>query len=262
MESSSPTNKQPHRVVCRWRWAMHRRRHRPTPPPSVAKPMPPAPAPPRWAVWPKPPPATPSRSVSVPIANVANTVSFGNAATSTYRELVNIADPTSAHSAVDLEYLQSHYTAVALTGSLTMEIAQLQTAINALNAGLSSADTTCIHTRVRSCSQHTNRARRRQGWRQLWCGGASPQSRYYTFADFTQTTPLALPSTGCSGIAGGAGSGALACGYYAAADGTNSTAVGTRTKAFSDRAVAVGYAPMQTALPVSPSWGVPLQITV
>src|SRR6185312_15551542 len=57
------------------------------------------------------------------VATADNTVSFGNASAGVYRELVNIADPTSAHSAVNLEYLQAHY---PTTSSLQSQMSQLR----------------------------------------------------------------------------------------------------------------------------------------
>src|SRR6185437_2977000 len=47
------------------------------------------------------------------IADAPNTVSFGG--NGVYRELVNLASPTTSHSAVTLGYLQSNYTTSAVT---------------------------------------------------------------------------------------------------------------------------------------------------
>src|SRR5581483_7687251 len=83
------------------------------------------------------------------VATAANTVSFGNSATNTYRELVNIADPTAAHSAVNLEYFNAH------TSALVAEMTQLQNEISAMqvaNTGAVSAASQALATTPASAS--------------------------------------------------------------------------------------------------------------
>src|SRR5581483_4489488 len=83
------------------------------------------------------------------VATAANTVSFGNSATNTYRELVNIADPTAAHSAVNLEYFNAH------TSALVAEMTQLQNEISAMqaaNTGSVSAASQALATTPASAS--------------------------------------------------------------------------------------------------------------
>src|SRR6185312_16716289 len=73
------------------------------------------------------------------IASLANSVSFGG--NGTYRELVNIADPTTAHSAVNLEYFNAHAITHAFTGSIMTDITQLQNEVNAMSVAKASQGT-------------------------------------------------------------------------------------------------------------------------
>lgn len=71
------------------------------------------------------------------IAAMSNTVSFGG--NGVYRELVNVADPTTAHSAVTLGYLQSHYTGHTDFADLSAEIDRLSQALAQVQRGGSAA---------------------------------------------------------------------------------------------------------------------------
>jgi hypothetical protein len=66
------------------------------------------------------------------IADSPNTVSFGG--NGVYRELVNLASPTTSHSAVTLGYLQSNYTTSAVTNDA---LANLSSQIDAINKQMS-----------------------------------------------------------------------------------------------------------------------------
>jgi autotransporter adhesin len=70
------------------------------------------------------------------IADVANTVSVGSAGN--YRRIVNVADPTGAHDAVTLGYLQSNYSTSDALASLSQQI----DALNKQMAGLTRASST------------------------------------------------------------------------------------------------------------------------
>jgi hypothetical protein len=70
------------------------------------------------------------------IANTPYTVSLGG--NGVYRELVNVADPTTAHSAVTLGYLQSNYSTGDVIANLSQEIDSLTKQMTTLTTGSAS----------------------------------------------------------------------------------------------------------------------------
>jgi autotransporter adhesin len=78
--------------------------------------------------------ATAQSSVAIgwnSIADAANTVSVGS--TGNYRRIVNVADPTGAHDAVTLGYLQSNYSTTNALASLSQQIDALDKQMANLN---------------------------------------------------------------------------------------------------------------------------------
>ncbi|HLI17719.1 MAG TPA: YadA-like family protein, partial [Rhodanobacteraceae bacterium] len=86
--------------------------------------------------------ATATNSVAIgagSTASMANVVSVGSAGN--YREIVNVANPTTAHSAVTLGYLQSNYSTSNATNSAFTNLANEIDALSKQMAGLSGSPT-------------------------------------------------------------------------------------------------------------------------
>ena len=110
--------------------------------------------------------ATANNSVAIGAGSMAtfmNTVSVGS--TGNYRRIVNVADPTGAHDAVTLGYLQNNYSTAGTTNdaiaNLSHEIDSLNQQMAALNGSsgsTSTSSTTASNTSVASAAAATGTA--------------------------------------------------------------------------------------------------------